>query len=173
MSTAKKTVYAGVFVALAMIFSYIEFLFPLNFGIPGIKLGLANIVVVIMMYIVNAPFALVVNLTRILLSSLLFGNTLSLLYSLAGGLLSFTVMVLLKKTEKFSIVGVSVSGGVMHNVGQLLVATLFLENTGIITYLPVLMISGALTGALLGIIAVPVTEKLKGKVSVDRIGNER
>ncbi len=164
MKQTKKVAYAGVFAALAMIFSYIEFLLPLNFGIPGIKLGLANLVTIVALYLLGKRYALAVSLVRILLSSLLFGSTLSLMYSLAGGLLSLEIMILLKKTRRFSIAGVSVAGGVMHNIGQLLVAMLVLENFSIAVYLPVLLFSGALTGALLGAVSIPVVKSLKGKI---------
>lgn len=164
MRTSEKVAYAGVLAALAMIFSYIEYIFPLNFGIPGVKLGLANLVTIVALYIASAPLALALTFCRILLSAMLFGSAMSLMYSLAGGILSFTVMVLLKKTKRFSPVGVSVAGGVMHNVGQLAVAMIVLENFSIAVYLPVLLLSGALTGALLGAVAIPVVKSLKGKI---------
>ena len=118
----KKTAYLGVYLALALICSYVESLIPFYFGIPGVKLGLTNIVVVLMLYCVGTKEALAVSALRIVLSGFLFGNMFSILYSLAGGLLSFLVMYLLKKTKWFGVLPVSVSGGIFHNVGQLIVA---------------------------------------------------
>ena len=132
-----------------MIFSYVEAILPFNFGIPGIKLGLSNLVVLITLYSIGASYAFAVNLTRILLSGLLF-----------GGMLSFAVMVLLRKTKLFSPIGVSMAGGVMHNVGQLTVAALIIENAKIYFYLPVLLISGTVTGILLGVGAVLILDRL-------------
>lgn len=114
----KKTAYLGLFLALALICSYIESLIPFYFGIPGVKLGLANIVVVLMLYCTGAKSALAVSVLRILLSGFLFGNMFSILYSLAGGLASFLCMVLLKRSGRFRIISVSAAGGVTHNLGR-------------------------------------------------------
>ena len=106
----RKTAFMGLFLALAMICSYIETLIPFSVGIPGIKLGLANIVVVLMLYSVGTKEALLVSLLRIVLVGILFGNAFSILYSLSGGILSLLVMFLMKKTDKFSCVSVSITG---------------------------------------------------------------
>ena len=113
--------------------------------------------VLITLYSIGTPYAFAVNLTRILLSGLLFGGVSAMMYSLAGGMLSFAVMVLLKRTKLFSPIGISMAGGVMHNVGQLTVAALIIENAKIYFYMPVLLISGTVTGILLGIGSVPVS----------------
>ena len=118
----RKTAFMGLFLALAMICSYIETLIPFSVGIPGIKLGLANIVVVLMLYSVGTKEALLVSLLRIVLVGILFGNAFSILYSLSGGILSLLVMFLMKKTDKFSCVSVSITGGISHNIGQIIVA---------------------------------------------------
>lgn len=149
----KKVARIGVFVALAMIFSYIEVLIPFNFGIPGIKLGVANIVTVTSLYLFSTGEAFGISMIRILLMGVLFGNGLSLVYSLAGGLLSFLIMWIGKKTDWFSVMGVSIAGGVFHNVGQIVAAMLVLQNTVIVGYLPVLLIAGVLTGYLIGLLA--------------------
>ena len=153
MTPAQKVATTAIMVALAMIFSYVEALIPINFGIPGIKLGLANLVVVVSMYLLNVPLAALISLVRILLSALLFGNLASLLYSLAGGFLSFVVMALLKKVKGFSVIGVSIAGGICHNIGQILTAWFMLGSFKIVYYLPVLIIAGALTGLIIGILA--------------------
>lgn len=157
---AKKIAYSSILVALALILSYIEVLIPINFGIPGVKLGLANLVIVIGLYFLNTSQVFIILITRILLVSFLFGNMSAMLYSLAGGIVSFTVMFLIKKIKGFSIVGVSIAGGVAHNIGQLIVASLVVENMKLIYYLPVLMIAGTLTGMLIGIIAQQVRQHI-------------
>ena len=141
----------GMLCALALIFSYVEVLIPFgNLGIPGLKLGLANITTLALMYYMNGKVAFSVSIVRVLIASLLFGMTM-LPYSLAGAILSFAVMYLLKKTEKFSIVGVSLAGGIAHNIGQVIVAAIVVENFRMVFYLPVLLITGSITGVLIGI----------------------
>ena len=152
-----KAAYFGVFIALALIFSYVETLIPIQVGIPGVKLGLANLVVVYKMGIKEAYTLAVV---RVILSGFLFGNLFSIVYSLAGGLLSLTVMVALKRTKAFSLLGISAMGGVFHNVGQLIMAALVLESLSIGYYLPVLLISGLVTGILIGIISGEMLKRL-------------
>lgn len=141
----------GVFTALALIFSYVELLIPINFGIPGAKLGLANLVIVIVLYKTDWKEALLLSVARIILAGFLFGNLFGILYSLAGGILSLAVMTLLKKTGAFSVIGVSMAGGVSHNVGQLIIAMLVVETYAVGYYLPVLLITGLITGTLIGI----------------------
>ena len=141
----------GVFTALALIFSYVELLIPINFGIPGAKLGLANLVIVIVLYKTDWKEALLLSVVRIILAGFLFGNLFGILYSLAGCILSLAVMTLLKKTGAFSVIGVSMAGGVSHNVGQLIIAMLVVETYAVGYYLPVLLITGLITGTLIGI----------------------
>ena len=162
-STQNKTrqlASCALLTSLALIFSYVEFLVPLSFALPGIKLGLANIVIVIALYSINAGYALFINAARVLLSALLFGNMFSALYSLAGCLLSFAVMWLLKKTGLFSICGVSMAGGVFHNMGQLAVAAAAMQSSAVIYYYPVLLLAGMATGIGIGIIATLVLRVL-------------
>ena len=139
--------------ALALIFSYVETLIPFHFGIPGIKLGLANLVIVTGLYILDLPDLCFVAAIRIFVSGLLFGNIMSLIYSFAGGLVSIVIMILLKRTGKFSVIGVSIAGGVFHNVGQIAAAIIVTQVPVIIYYLPILMGVGILTGLLIGIIS--------------------
>lgn len=146
--------------AMALIFSYVEVLIPFTIGIPGIKLGIANIVVIIALYYLNAKYALTINIVRVLIAGLLFNGLFGALYSLAGALVSFVVMVLLKKTNIFSAVGISMAGGVAHNLGQILVAAVLVANIKIFIYFPVLIISGVITGAITGILAGLILRKL-------------
>ena len=154
---AYKISVCAVLTALALIFSYVEALFPFQFGIPGMKLGLSNLVVLVALYRIGASYALSVNLARILL----FGGVSAMMYSLAGGMFSFITMLLLKKTKIFGPLGVSMAGGVTHNIGQLTVAALVVENSKIYLYLPALLISGTVTGVLLGFGAVLILNRLK------------
>ena len=150
---AKRITTAGLLIALAMILSYLELLIPFNFGIPGVKLGLANLVVVSALYLFGARQAFAISIVRIMLVSVTFGNMAALLYSIAGGLLSYLVMLLISRIKGFSIIGTSVAGGVTHNIGQLVVAILVIENLNMALYIPVLVIAGTLTGLLIGIAA--------------------
>lgn len=156
-----KVAYFGVFTALALIFSYVETLIPINFGIPGAKLGLANLVVVIVLYKAGWKEALLLSVTRIVLSGFLFGNLFGILYSLAGGLLSLMVMTMVKRRESFSMIGVSMAGGVSHNIGQLIVAIIVVETYQVGYYLPVLMLAGLATGTLIGVVCREVLRRLK------------
>lgn len=157
-----KAAYFGVFTALALIFSYVETLIPIHIGIPGVKLGLANLIVVIALYRIGVRESYVLSVLRVILAGFLFGNLFAILYSLAGGLFSLTVMAFLKKTEKFSVLGVSMGGGVFHNIGQLMMAAIVLESLSITYYLPVLLISGIVTGLLIGIVANEMLKRVRG-----------
>ena len=150
----------GVFTALALIFSYVELLIPINFGIPGAKLGLANLVTIIVLYKSDWKEALLLSVVRIVLAGFLFGNLFGILYSLAGGILSLAVMALLKRSGAFSIIGVSMAGGVSHNVGQLIMAMLVVETYAVGYYLPVLLIAGLITGTLIGIAGREMLKRL-------------
>lgn len=150
----------GVFTALALIFSYVELLIPINFGIPGAKLGLSNLVIIIVLYKTDWKEALLLSVVRIVLAGFLFGNLFGILYSLAGGILSLAVMALLKRSGAFSIIGVSMAGGVSHNVGQLIMAMLVVETYAVGYYLPVLLIAGLITGTLIGIAGREMLKRL-------------
>lgn len=162
--TAKKTAYLGLCLALALICSYVEALIPIPIGIPGVKLGLTNVVVVSVLYLSGWRTALLVSVARVLLAGFFFGNLYSILYSLAGALLSLIAMILVKKTEILHLISVSAAGGVMHNVGQFLVAAVVVENYRILYYLPVLFLVGLATGVLIGIVATAVLKRLPPSV---------
>ena len=154
-----KVAVFGVFTSLALILSYVELLIPINFGIPGMKLGLANLLVVILLYKGCPRDALLLSVIRILLAGLIFGNMFSIFYSLGGGLLSLAVMVFLKKTGQFTVAGISIGGGASHNVGQLLVAMFVVQTYQVGYYLPVLLIAGVITGAVIGILSAEVLKR--------------
>lgn len=148
----KKLAALGLFLAFAMILSYVEFLIPFSFGIPGVKLGLANAAILLSLYLLGWRSAFLISLSRIFLSALLFGNVLSLSFALTGGILSLLVMAVLYSLKKFHAVSISAAGGMAHNFGQLLAACLLIRSLKLIYYLPILLISGFLTGLLIGII---------------------
>ena len=160
----RKIARMGLLVALSMILSYVESLIPAFVAVPGVKVGLANIVVIFALYTLGPIEALIVSLLRVILSSFLFGSVLSLLYSLSGALLSLGGMILMKKLKIFSTTVVSVTGGVLHNVGQILVACIVLETDVLLYYLPVLILSGVITGAVIGIIASLVIKRLENNI---------
>ena len=159
-SHSKRLATIALLTTLALIFSYIEAILPFNIGIPGVKLGIANIVVIIALYFIDARSALTINLIRIFLAGFLFSGVFGIIYSLAGGLLSFAVMTMLKKTDLFSVIGVSVAGGVMHNLGQLITAALIVENAAMFIYFPVLLFSGIICGIINGVVCAIVIKKM-------------
>ncbi len=145
-----------------MLLSFIESLIPPLIAIPGVKIGLSNIVTVFLLYTLGVKEAGAVALVRVLLSALLFGSAVSLIYSASGALLAFLIMLVLMKTSKFSPVGVSIAGGVFHNIGQIIAAAAVMRTAGILSYLPVLLISGTLAGVFVGIAAGLLTKRLDG-----------
>lgn len=155
-----KVAYFGVFTALALIFSYVETLIPIQFGIPGVKLGLANLIIVIALYRMKLSEVYLLSIVRVLLAGFIFGNYFSIIYSLAGGILSLTVMALLRKKGGFSVIGVSIAGGVFHNIGQLIVASVIVETFSVMHYVPVLLIAGLVTGLLIGIASDGMLKRL-------------
>lgn len=164
---AKKTALLGMLVALAFVLSYIETLIPVNLGIPGAKLGLANLVVMVALYTLGTKEAFGLSMVRILLAGLTFSSMAAMLYSFAGGLLSFAVMTLMKKTKKLSVTGVSVLGGIAHNAGQIFVAMWMLDTATLIYYLPVLAITGIASGTVIGLLAVMVIRRISGAINRD------
>ena len=157
---AKKVSLYGILVSLAFIASYIEVLIPFNFHIPGMKLGLANIAVLIALYTGGTKAGITVSIIRIILVGLTFGNPYSAIYGLSGGVMSLAVMIALKKTDFFGVMGVSMAGGVAHNLGQLLCAMILLKLPAVFTYLSYLMLVGTVTGVLIGIIDEEVLKRL-------------
>ncbi len=149
---ASKVAQYGLLTALALVLSWLESLLP-PLGAPGVKLGLPNLAVVFALYRLGWKDACVISLVRVVLVTLLFGNGAALAYSIAGAALSLSLMGLLKRTGKFSSVGVSVAGGVAHNAGQILVAMALLETSRLAWYLPVLWVSGTVAGVLVGVIS--------------------
>lgn len=170
----RRTVELGFLLALSLILSYVESLIPFSFGIPGIKLGLPNLIVLLLLYEIpdgrqekslhltkGAREALLVNGLRIILSGFLFSNLYAILYALAGALFSFTAMLLGKRIGRFSMVGVSILGGVFHNVGQILVAMLVVETFAVAYYAPFLIVAGTVTGAVLGFVGMELLPYLR------------
>ena len=147
-------------VALAMILSFVESQIPPLVAIPGVKIGLANIVVIFALYKFGWKQAVLISLLRVFLVSILFGNFASLFYSIAGAVLSLSGMILLKKTGKFSQTAVSVAGGVLHNFGQILMACILLETNVITYYLPFLILSGVIAGIAIGLVSALMVNRV-------------
>lgn len=160
-SRNKLVAYVGILASLGIIFGYIEFLVPVNFGIPGVKLGFSNIVSVVALYMLGAPYAFLIAIIRVIISSLLFGNMYSMIYSLCGAALSLITMIVLKRFKCFSIIGVSAAGGVMHNVGQLFVAVFVVDSINLFYYFPILVLSGLIAGILIGILSLMICGRIK------------
>lgn len=155
----KKLVTMALFVTTALMLSYIESLFPFFFGVPGMKLGLANLAVVCALYLYGWREALMVNVLRIILAGLLFGNMFSILFSLGGAIVSFVCMMAAKRLG-LSLYGVSMAGGVFHNVGQLLIAAFLVQTVEVGYYAPFLLIAGLVTGFLIGAIGKELLRRI-------------
>ena len=158
----RKVVHMGMLIALAMILSFIESHIPAFVAIPGMKIGLANIAIVFALYTLGFRNALAVSLIRVVLSCLLFCSVVSLAYSVAGALISLTGMALLKQSRFFSVVGVSVCGAVLHNLGQIGVAWLILKTQALVYYLPFLLFSAVAGGVVIGTVAAVVIKRING-----------
>ena len=161
-----KIAQIGMLVALAMVFSYLESLVPVSMGVPGVKLGLSNLVTVFALYQLDIPAAFGIALVRIVLCGITFGSLSTMLYSMAGGMFSLLIMVFLKKTKKFSVYGVSIAGGVSHNVGQMLVAACVLQTGVLIYYLPFLLLAGTVAGAAIGFLGAIIIKRLSSQGDV-------
>ena len=156
----RRLAFAAMFAALALIFSYVEMLVPIPVPIPGVKLGLANLVILIALYRLGFRYAFTINCVRIVIAGLLFSGVFGMLYSFGGGILSILVMYLLYRTKLFSMVGISMAGGVMHNLGQLLTACAIMSNISLLSYFAVLFFSGLISGILIGILAYSIEQRL-------------
>lgn len=160
----KKIARIGILITLALMVSYIEALFPISFFVPGIKLGLANSVVLAALYLLGEKEAFFVSVLRVVLASFLFSGLSMMLYSLVGSLLSFFIMFLAKKRSGLSIFGVSILGGVFHNIGQIIVAILVISSKSLLLYLPVLIVAGIITGGVIGGIAKEILKRMPKEI---------
>ena len=158
---AKNVTFLGLSIALAMILSFVEHQIPALVAVPGVKVGLPNIVMVFLLYRVGWKETVTVSIIRIILVSMLFGNVQTMTFSIAGAVLSLLGMILLQKTNWFSCIAVSVTGGILHNVGQIIAAVFWTGTAEIAFYLPVLLISGTIAGVLIGILAGMMVKKLE------------
>lgn len=159
---SKRIAIYGMLIALAFILSYIESMIPIPIPIPGIKIGLANLVVLVALYSMGTKEAFVLSMLRIILVGFTFGNLSTMMFSFAGGILSWFLMALLFKTKKFSVTGISIVGGVSHNVGQILTAMWVVDSSALLYYLPFLLLSGAVMGVIIGMV---------GSILIKRISN--
>ncbi|MFI3115668.1 MAG: Gx transporter family protein [Clostridia bacterium] len=159
MNNSRKVATYSLLISLCLILSYVEAIIPFNFAIPGIKLGLSNIVVLFTLYKLGVKSAFCINLLRILLAGFLFSHPVTIIYSLCGGFLSFLGMVITKSTKILSPISVSVTGGVFHNIGQIIAASVMLSSDKVVYYLPVLLFFGLITGLLTGYVGAIVVER--------------
>ena len=146
--------------ALAAIMGYVEYLIPVSFPVPGVRLGLANVMILPVLYLFGLPEAFTVSLVRVCLTGLLFGNLFGIFYSLTGTVFSLFTMTALMRTKRFSVIGVSAAGGAMHNLGQLTAAAVVTESTAIFRYLPVLLIAGDATGCIIGLTCLSLLKRI-------------
>lgn len=151
-SKTKTIAMLSIYVAIAFIFGYIENLFPLPLPFPGMKLGLANLIIVIALYQLGFPYALLISLLRNLLNAFTFGSMFGFLYSLVGSIASLILMFLIKKTQ-LSRMSISCVGGIIHNIGQFTVAACLVGPSAVLPYLPFLYFAGLIAGALIGVLA--------------------
>ena len=169
MRSKKRLVMLSVIVAVGMVLSYIEARMPPFVAIPGVKLGLANTATVFALYMLGVSDAALVSILRVTLSSMLFGSTLSLFYSLVGALFSFAIMLVCRYALRFSPIGVSALGGVFHNLGQTVTAAIVLKSLGVFFYFPVLIISGILAGVLIGTVSGMIVKRLEKSFGIPKM----
>ncbi len=153
-SPGRRVAQGGILLAVALILSYVESLIPISVGIPGVKLGLPNLITVLGLITMSPLEVLAIIVMRNLLSGFMFGSGMTIIYSLAGGVLSWLVMTVLMKTKLLSVIPVSISGGITHNLGQLIIAYFVLRSEGVWYYFIPLFVAGSITGFLIGIIAL-------------------
>lgn len=158
--TARKAALYGILIALAMVMSFIESLIPIPFPVPGVKIGLANLVTIVGLYLVGIPGTICVTVLRIVLIGFSFGNPYSMIYGLSGSFLSLLVMAFAKRYHLFSYVGISILGGVFHNIGQMVFACFIVQTMGVFIYLPTLLFAGCIAGAVIGILGGIMIERL-------------
>lgn len=154
----KQITQLGLLLSVSLVLAYLESLLPVMVAVPGVKLGLANIVTMLVLYHMGGKQAFFIMLFRVVIAGFLYSGIAGIVYGLVGGVCCIVVMVFLKRISVFSVLGVSMMGAVFHNVGQILVAVIVMENTGVIYYLPVLCISGILSGLIVGYLSHLLTK---------------
>jgi len=172
VKSTKNIGITSLFLALALVLSYIETLLPVFIPIPGLKIGLPNLAIIIVLYLYDFKTASLINVMRIFIAGFMFGSAFSIVYSLSGAFLSMIIMTIMKKTKKFSIVTVSSAGGIFHNLGQIIMAAIVMENYYIFTYFPVLFVGGIITGIVIGIIARELLPRLRKIIGFEIKGSE-
>ena len=161
MKKTTKITFLGLFTAVALVLSFLETLIPNMVPIPGFKIGLANFAVLLALYLFGFKDAVIVDLARIILAALLFGSFFSFWYALSGAACALIIEIIIKKTDKFSPIGVSVFGAIFHNLGQFIVAVILIKSLGILYYLPFTLLFCVLSGALNGYLVLILKDRLK------------
>lgn len=157
---SKHVAFLGLMVALGLLFGYVESMFVIPIRVPGIRIGFSNIITVVTLYLMGPVSSFIVSITRVILSGVLFGNGISIIYALTGATVSYAGMFAVYKINRFSAVGVSVVGGVLHNVGQIIVAMIITESVNVIYYIPVLIVVGTLAGCVVGVVSDILIKRL-------------
>lgn len=160
-NSARRVALCGLLVALMLVLGYVESLIPIPIGVPGVKLGLSNGVLLFALYMLNIPTAFLLMVVKVLLSGLLFGGVSAMMFAFAGGLLSMVLMAPLSRVKNVSIITVSIVGAVMHNIGQVLMAMLILQTSALLYYMVILMLVGIAAGALTGVTANAVIRHMR------------
>lgn len=158
---SRNTAITGMFAAISIIFAYIEVLIPFNIGIPGFKLGIANTGIILALHYLSWKEAIIVSFIRIIIIFLFFGNIFTLFLSFSGGIFSLAMMIILSKIKNINIITMSMAGGVMHNIGQLIAALFIIKRCSVLYYMPVMIFTGCATGFLIGIITLSIINTLK------------
>lgn len=167
----RRIVINGVLISMAIILSYVERFIPVGFliPIPGIKLGLANIITIFALFFLDVRSAVTINLLRCVVSASLFGGLMTFLFSFSGAIMALAVMILLKRgyEKYFSMIGISIASATAHNIGQLLIAYIILRSDGVFAYLPLLMIASLITGTLTAVVASAILGHINGQKIID------
>ncbi len=163
---SKRLAMRGIMIPLAMILSYVESLIPFNYAVPGAKIGLANTVTILALIYLGPADAMMICTIRVILTSMLFGNAVRMVYSLAGAFISVLVMSLFYRLKVFGIIGISIAGAVSHNIGQCIAAAILMQNKNVMTYLPFLLLYGVVSGLVTGILSSEIMKRLKDQIFI-------
>lgn len=162
----KKIALIAIFITLSLILSYVDNLIPINIVVPGIKIGLANLIIIYSLYMLGIKEAIFISIIRVVISSILFGSILTFVYSLTGAIVSLLIMVILKSFTSLTVITISIIGGVMHNMTQIIVAIILMNTKEIVYYLPILILTGVISGMMIGIFSTLLIKFSKNNLKI-------
>lgn len=162
----KKIALIAIFITLSLILSYVDSLIPINIMVPGIKIGLANLIIIYSLYMLGIKEAIFISIIRVVISSILFGSILTFVYSLTGAIVSLLIMVILKSFTSLTVITISIIGGVMHNMTQIIVAIILMNTKEIVYYLPILILTGVISGMMIGIFSTLLIKFSKNNLKI-------